>query len=476
MKSVGTLKFFSVIVAALAFLCLIFPSDGIQIGDKKLRFPKLHNVLVREKEKSIDELLVKKEERDLSGFVDSLADCHNVLFESQIRLWLPNNDITCFDRLFESAETAVKKRRIVRILHYGDSQIEQDRITSTLRNRLQEQFGGGGPGMLPLRQSVAAISFNQSTSGSLVGQSSWGDSTFVRAKGNYGPMLRSWRINGTATMSISASSGKYASQRTGHFSSVKVLFNNRPGPLTVSMRDRKGGGTFQDSQSRSGISLLEWKMDSSTTKAAITLNGNSDIYGILVDDGYGVAVDNIGMRGASGHQFKMVNADQLAESYRLLDVGLIIMQFGGNSVPYLKTNKAINDYCDKIGSQIDFIRNACPQAAILFIGPSDMGRQNTYPKLTDVVEQLRVTATSHGAAFWSIYDAMGGKGSMATWNKNNLAGPDYIHFSLPGAKIIGDYLSDALLKFYQLYLMRKQLTTEQFNTLWSQVSSPEQQN
>ena len=35
----------------------------------------------------------------------------------------------------------------VRIMYYGDSQIEGDRITSFLRHILREQYGGAGPGL-----------------------------------------------------------------------------------------------------------------------------------------------------------------------------------------------------------------------------------------------------------------------------------------------------------------------------------------
>ena len=472
MKASGTLKFFAIVVAALALLCIIFPKEGIAIGSVTLRFPTLHKVLVREKEKSMDQLLVKRTERDLSGIRDSIEDCRQFIFEGQTRFWLPNNDISCFDKFFESAEKAERQKRIVRVLHYGDSQIEQDRISCRLRERLQMVFGGGGPGMLPLRQPIPTITFNQSASGSIIGQSTYGDSTFVRANGNYGPMLRSWRLTGSATMSLFASNGNYASERAGRFSYIRVLFNNRPGPLSVSMRNRKSPGEYSQSVSSQGVGIISWRMDTVTSSASITLKGTADIYGVLVDDGYGVAVDNIAMRGVSGHQFKMANLDQLAEAYRLIDVGMIIMEFGGNSVPYLRSEKTIDAYCQKLGEQIDYVREACPEAVILFVGPSDMstkvgGHLATYPMLPMVVEKLREMANAHGAAYWSIYDAMGGYNSMISWVKSGYAGSDYIHFSHKGARIMGDYLADAITKIYELYKIRHQISPKQFDKIWN---------
>ncbi len=61
---------------------------------------------------------------------------------------------------------------------------------------------------------------------------------------------------------------------------------------------------------------------------------------------------------------------------------------------------------------------------------------------------------------------MGGNNSMVTWVKNGYAGSDYIHFTVKGARIMGDYLSDMLLKLYELYKIRQQVTPEQFEKIW----------
>ena len=49
----------------------------------------------------------------------------------------------------------------VRVVHYGDSQTEEDRITNVLRERWQKQYGGGGPGLLPLHQTVPTRTIRQ---------------------------------------------------------------------------------------------------------------------------------------------------------------------------------------------------------------------------------------------------------------------------------------------------------------------------
>ena len=203
-------------------------------------------------------------------------------------------------------------------------------------------------------------------------------------------------------------------------------------------------------------------MDSAVASLHISVSGAADLYGVMVDNGPGVAVDNIPMRGCSGHQFSQINRDQLSKAYALMDVGLIILQFGGNSVPYLSSERSIANYCKEMGAQIDRLHSCCPNALILFIGPSDMSKRTeegdllSYSWLPKVVDALRTTVCQHGAAYWSIYHAMGGANSMSAWVEQGLGSGDYVHFSQRGADIMGDRLTKAFENMYQLYKMRSQ--------------------
>ena len=85
------------------------------------------------------------------------------------------------------------------------------------------------------------------------------------------------------------------------------------------------------------------------------------------------------------------------------------------------------------------------------------GDMQSYPFLPDIIEGLRQMANDHGAAYWSIYHAMGGWNSMVNWNKKGLAGSDYIHFSQQGADKMGAKLAQALADNYQLFLLRRRL-------------------
>ena len=73
--------------------------------------------------------------------LDSMRFFRSYLKENPNRIYLPNDDYTYFDPLFYQLEQAQKQGKTYRVMHYGDSQIEMDRITSVLRQRMQEMFG-----------------------------------------------------------------------------------------------------------------------------------------------------------------------------------------------------------------------------------------------------------------------------------------------------------------------------------------------
>ena len=464
MKAYKVLLFMAAAIALLAGVCLLFPPKGIHLGEHNLRFPTITKILNPQRELDVEAYLARQD--SLNAVLDTLQDSmdffRHQLDSSDIRFWFPNDDDTFFDTLFAQLEQTPATGRTIRIIHYGDSQIEMDRITNRLRSFMQGLFGGGGPGLVPFATLIPSYSVSTYGSGNLIRQSPFGDSLVVRAAGNYGPMVQDFRVEGSAFSNITATTHRGRDSRLQQFSRFKLLFCNRPGPLKAVLSAQ--GILTPDTQrcEEPGVHAFSWQVDTAVSSLRISVSGTADLYGITVDNGPGVAVDNIPMRGCSGHQFTQINRDQLKTAYSLLDVGLIIMQFGGNSVPYLNNQKSINAYCQNMGAQIDRLHQCCPGALILFIGPSDMSKRTeegdllSYTWLPTVIERLQKTVTAHGAAYWSIFHAMGGQNSMSAWVNQGLGSGDYIHFSQRGADIMGDRLSKAFDNMYHLYLMRKE--------------------
>lgn len=151
------------VLLTLWALSEFFPKQGIKIGQNiVLRFPTLHEIMA-EKESpkesedvdSVAKILTPEELMELRKAEQQAAkDSEFVAFctKSATRIHMPNEDVTYLDPVFEALEKA--QERPMRIMHYGDSQLEGDRITGVFREKIQEVFGGNGTGLLPAFQTI----------------------------------------------------------------------------------------------------------------------------------------------------------------------------------------------------------------------------------------------------------------------------------------------------------------------------------
>ena len=439
------------VIGLLAVLCSFFPADGMQIGGASLRFPKIKEVIggaAKEEVMSPEETLALREQAIRDAKKGKLEQ---YLRTDPARFIMPGGDLTYLDPFFKALDNASKAP--VRIVHYGDSQLEEDRIDCTIRDRMQAEFGGGGVGLLPAYQYVT-LREGQSASAEPEIYMAFGDAP--RAGINkYGPAARFSRLEGT--MTLTAYPFKTNTGAAKYFNRVTVYAGNLRSKLSASVK-----GQRQEVEPGEDISRMVFNLPDSTTKASVTLSGFADLYGISYDNDCGVCVDNVPMRGCSGTIFTSINSAQLRSYFRNSSTRMIILQYGGNGVPYTKTPEAISTYCKSIRRQIDYIKKLAPGAVIVFIGPSDMsttvaGKRQTYPILPQYIDSLKANVTDCGAAYWDLYSVMGGQNSMVQWVKANpaLAGPDYVHFTTKGAEHVGNVFTDALLLFYDYYKLRK---------------------
>ena len=453
MKPSQVLKIIAAIMGMLTLMAMIAPAEGINVAGVDLRYPTLESI-IGPRDSAMAIIPMAKEPPEMAQLRDSVDYYSNVMSDGDLRFWLPSEHY--LDAFWRKAESARAKGRTIRILHYGDSQIEMDRISSRLRSYMQETFGGGGPGMMSVRTIIPSPAFSISAPGAMTHLASFGDSTCVRSMGNYGPMMQCFRLHGSAVnVGIRTLTGRHVDPRVDSITSVRLVFNNMGDKFSASIDSNK----FVEVDK--GVGSFAWAMDT-VRRFKVKISGKADLYCLMADNGPGVAVDNIPMRGCSGQQFTLVDSAKLAAAYSQMDVGMIILQFGGNSVPYIRTPKAISNYCRSLGKQIDHLHRCCPGAVIVFVGPSDMstrsgGGMKSYPVLPELIDSLAAMAVSHNAAYWSIFHAMGGLNSMAEWHRQGLAGADYIHFSQKGADMMGDRMTEAFRNSYTLYRLNRKL-------------------
>lgn len=470
MKASRILLFILSVFLLLGITWFAFPAEGVGIGKLQLRFASYAEAKEGERETLdvdalLDEVSKSFEMSCSETLLDSLEFFRDYLTLNPNRIYLPNDDYTFFDSLFLLFENARHDQKIYRVMHYGDSQIEMDRISSVFRQRLQELFGGSGPNMIPAIQKVASISVSQSYSGGLTRYTVYGDSTTHRAPHKrYGPMTQFSQASGTSTITFSATRHSQALEKTKEISKVSLLIgNNSEGFKAVLKADTIKPRTIVE-PAQSGVTLLDWDLPTDIRRGTITLLGNAEVYAVMLDGDYGVALDNIPLRGCSGTIFTRIDENTMRSSFDFLDTKMVILQFGGNRMPGISGKKSISNYMRELERQIAYLKEVVPGAKMLFIGPADMGKSyngkvETWRGLPELNDSIKATALRMDVAYWDLFHVMGGEGSMAQYVKHKpaLAGPDYIHFTFLGAQEIGEDLAKSFTTYYHFYQLRQGL-------------------
>ena len=347
-----------------------------------------------------------------------------------------------------------------RILHYGDSKIEGDRITAYLRNGLQTLYGGTGPGYFPIKMPYGQRSIIEQTSGN------WYRYALFNAEqrknkdllqnnqyGLYANVCRFAPARGeaaglkTASFTISPSLSYY--NRLSQYTDVAIHYGNCTAPAIVTVFD--GNTEIKKDTLVSDGAYHAYKLKFSTTPKKLRVQFSStkspDFYGVTVGSGEGVQMDNIPTRGDSGFHFTRIQDTYDAMS-RELKPDIIIFQFGGNLVPYLTKNKVASSV-KRIITNMQWVQKRNPDALFLLIGPSDMLKRSTkttYEILPELVAEMKKQTAENGFAFFSMYEAMGGKNSMKIWYDNRMAASDLVHFSDKGTERMAQLLFQSLVE------------------------------
>ena len=434
-----------IIIALLGVVCWMVPEDGFSIGKYTLRWPTLAEALdlTNEgmKELTSDSLLAAIDTTALIPTDSVIQQDTFVVKDSLPKKSLPvipevnivNTDSRAYMAAFYAALDSASTQP-VRVVHYGDSQIEEDRITNVLRERWQKQYGGGGVGLLPLHQTIPTRTIRQ-----------WLSINGAVQTAQQGP--KRYLVYGLRSMRL-ADSDDYGVMGQVAVMDSTLVAGSEDIVMNIEPIDKKRKPHNYFNRVRVLASLPDslLVLPDSTTHYQLHLQGKKNVYGVSLETPTGVIVDNIPMRGCSGNIFTKIDSTQLSDFYRETNTRLIILQFGGNMIPQTENPSTISGYVrSTLRQQIRYIRACAPQASILFIGPSDMstridGEMTTYPLVPYMDKLLKKMAEEEQIAYWSMYDAMGGKNSMVHWVEVGLAGSDYVHFTRAGANNIGKKL------------------------------------
>jgi hypothetical protein len=345
----------------------------------------------------------------------------------------------------------------LRIAHYGDSQIEGDRLTVFLRALFQQRFGGRGIGYVPMAEPATSQNFVQREHTNFVRYSVFHNKL---KSGEYALGGCMWRLpKGTEQ-------GYYAFElaKGVAYDQLKLMWGNAP--TAWQLRVYLGNDSLlytEELPAAAGFQLTQLRIPAGSRKLRLEIlaPASPDLYGLLFDGNTGLTVDNYSIRGHAGNGLLEISSGFMQQQYARLNTKLVILQYGGNVVPYID----VEDFGWLEQANYNLIRkfrSLLPDASILVIGVGDAAYKNkegeltTWPTVEKIRNAQKRAALRAGVAFWDLWRVMGGPGSIVAWAAHNppLAGEDYAHLTWHGQRLIATALFQSLMHEYERFRQR----------------------
>ena len=346
----------------------------------------------------------------------------------------------------------------VRIAYFGDSMIEGDLITQSLRHQLQTIFGGAGVGFVP---TTSLLWGYRTTIRQRFDEGQWFTANVLTKK----PSGFEYGISGEIFLSNTYSPW-LSLKGTDEYPQTSQLYQARLfyGPSTVA--DAKGEVETEWNKSQvklDGKSLVNMALlaDSCGEELDLRLHAGSKfpVYGLSVSTPYGLVLDNFGMRNSTGAFLSKISEESLSQFQQHLGYDLVVLQFGLNLVN--ATREDFSKYESALRKLVARFRVAMPEADLLIVSVGDKcsrqgGRWKTDPSIPLIVEVQRKVAEETGVGFLNLFEEMGGENAMVEWVNADpsLARGDYAHPNRLGAERVAAIVEKYLLTGYETFTGR----------------------
>ena len=331
--------------------------------------------------------------------------------------------------------------RAVRIAFVGDSFIEGDILVDPFRKALQQTYGGGGVGYVPITSPVAR--FRQSIQQRFEG--AWQETSANKSKSRTLFTLAETFATATATASTSYKLKSATDRVTLHYVSDTI-------PVAISY-SINGGDQQRVELPASYGALTEYTFPHGAIKQLELATEGSDgarFYGVCFDGATGVAVDNYSLRGSSGAKLNAVSSALTAQLSRFRPYDLIILSYGLNVVSAQDNDDSYDWYYTAMAKSIEHIQQLYPNATILLMSLSDRAtlREGEIHPLNGVARVLRLQhrlAQRYGLLFWNTHEAMASLGGIKGFVDKGWAAKDYTHISMAGGRQLAKLLTADLI-------------------------------
>ncbi|MBI2896864.1 MAG: hypothetical protein HYY06_25120 [Deltaproteobacteria bacterium] len=349
------------------------------------------------------------------------------------------------DRFHAELEALADGRRKepVRIVVYGDSNLAADRLTGALRRLLQGRHGDAGHGFVAFGEPWPGYRHQDVRRG-------WSGSFEM-----YNPTTRRgrdhrWGYGGVAVESVGPGTVWVGTSRDGGVGGAverfTILYLSRPrgGSVDVEL-DGQPAGSFSTAGERATTGSFRMQVVDGPHELRLRAHAGVRLFGAILERHRpGIVVDSIGIGALSTYNLLILDRAFFVEQLALRRPDLVVLTMGTN-------DQNPRRLVAQRGELVDRIREAAPDASILMCSPPDHARWHpreaawrSEPRMASISRALRPIAAQNRAAFWDLFNAMGGPGSVSRWTAIGFVAGDRIHLRQPLADRMAAALVEAL--------------------------------
>jgi hypothetical protein len=344
----------------------------------------------------------------------------------------------------------------VRIAFLGDSFIEGDIITVDMREQLQRVFGGRGVGLVPcdLPFSIYRTSVTRQASG-------WSSYSLLNPSETPAAYKDRFSMSGYLSVGHRGATARWKSTdvkpHLDSCSRARVLVscrNNSNIELTVNDTLKHefaipGADFVRELYVESHVSSIKMRV----------LNGEVLCHGASLEGGRGVIVDNLSIRGNSGHTIFGSSVATNKQIDKQLGYDLIVLEYGLNAMQPGQRN--FSRYKQKVCDMVKYCQRCFPDAAVLVLGVSDRsvkgeGGWKSINSVTYLGPVQRDAAKITGACFWDLGKVVMSYGGINGFVSNGWAAGDHIHINFKGGARIAESLVQAIqMRAYEMLVKQE---------------------
>ena len=333
----------------------------------------------------------------------------------------------------------------IRIAYFGDSMIEGDLMTQTLRELLQNQFGGDGVGFVPITSQVAH--FRKTVTAAYSG--GWQDDNFKEGKNK--KLYLSGHSFHTDNDWVTLT------DQTIHHPDMPVEKSLLCGAYGNEVAINVNQNRFLI-HPKAPVNRIVLSNDARKTVALGVATPQLPVYGISFESENGVFVDNFSFRGISGIELARMDSAFLRAIATSNPYDLIVFQYGVNLL-FRPKDKQFGWYADIMKPVVRKFTNCFAPAEVVLVSTADRafrqaGEYKTAIGVDSLVKTQALIAEATGTRFYNQFASMGGTNSIVAWAKAKppMANQDYVHPNFRGAEVLAQRFYDALIREYEKYV------------------------